>query len=122
MSKTILVVDDSKEDNATICEMVRRGGYQTISAFDGESGVKMAKENKPALVVMDVVMPGINGFQATKMITRDEGTSNIPVVICSNKHQETDKAWGIKNGAKYYFVKPANGSELLSKIKELLGS
>ena len=121
MAKKILVVDDSQTDNEAICMILQSGGYTTVKAFDGESGVEMSKKEKPDLVVMDIVMPGINGFQACKLIVKDPDTASIPVVICSNKHQETDKAWGLRNGAKHYFVKPVDARELLSKVKELIG-
>lgn len=121
MSKRILVVDDSPTDNEALCMMVREAGYEPLSAFDGETGVAKARSEKPDLVIMDVVMPGINGFQACKMIAKGEGTSHIPVLICSNKHQDTDKAWGERNGARHYFVKPASPQELVAKIKELIG-
>ena len=120
MGKKILVVDDSGTDNEALCSMVRMGGFEAISAFSGEDGIEMAKKERPALIIMDVVMPGINGFQACKAITRDPDTQHIPVVICSNKHQDTDKAWGAKNGAKHYFVKPASPGELIAKINELI--
>ena len=119
MSKKILIVDDSETDNEVLAAIVRSKGWTPFSAFDGESGVQMSKEILPDLIIMDVVMPGINGFQACKMIVRAPETKNIPIVICSNKHQDTDKAWGEKNGAKFYFVKPAKESELIAKIEEL---
>lgn len=119
MTKKILVIDDSQTDNEVLSQIVRSKGWVALSAFDGESGVKMAKESKPDLIIMDVVMPGINGFQACKMLTRSAETNSIPIIICSNKHQDTDKAWGEKNGAKFYFVKPAKPEELVLKIEEL---
>lgn len=121
MTKRVLVVDDSPTDNEALCMIVRAAGYEAFSAFDGESGVAKARSEKPDLVIMDVVMPGINGFQACKQIAKGEGTSHIPVVICSNKHQETDKTWGERNGARHYFVKPASAQELSAKLKELIG-
>lgn len=122
MSKRILVVDDSPTDNEALCMLLRSAGYEPISAFDGETGIAKARSEKPALVIMDVVMPGTNGFQACKQITKGEDTAHIPVVICSNKHQDTDKTWGERNGAKHYFVKPASPEELIAKIKELTGA
>ncbi len=119
MSLKILVVDDSPTDNEALSIMLKNAGFAVLNAFDGESGVEMAKAENPNLVLMDVVMPGINGFQACKMITKNDQTKHIPVIICSNKHQDADKAWGEKNGAKFYFVKPANEDDLISKIKEL---
>lgn len=119
MTKKILVIDDSQTDNEVLSQILRTKGWTVLSSFDGESGVKMAKAELPDLIIMDVVMPGINGFQACKMLTRAPETNSIPIIICSNKHQDTDKAWGEKNGAKFYFVKPALAEELISKIEEL---
>jgi len=90
-----------------------------IHAASGEEGVEAAKRDQPDLVLMDVVMPGLNGFQATRAITREETTKHIPVIICTTKDQETDKIWGIRQGAKDYIVKPVNAADLISKIKAL---
>jgi twitching motility two-component system response regulator PilH len=81
--------------------------------------VAQAKLSQPDLVIMDVVMPGMNGFQATRAITKDPQTQHIPVIICTTKDQETDKVWGVRQGAKDYVVKPINEAELLSKIAAL---
>ncbi|MEQ1552492.1 response regulator, partial [Sphingorhabdus sp.] len=94
-------------------------GYAVLVANSGEEGVEKAKAELPDLILMDVVMPGLNGFQATRAITRDESTKHIPVFICTTKDQETDKIWGMRQGAKDYLVKPVNGAELISKIKAL---
>jgi twitching motility two-component system response regulator PilH len=79
----------------------------------------MAKREQPDLVLMDVVMPGLNGFQATRAITREETTKHIPVFICSTKNQETDKIWGLRQGAKDYIIKPVSAPDLMAKIEEL---
>lgn len=119
MAKKILVVDDSATDNKVLCDLIVAGGYEAYSAMSGEEGVKMAVSIKPDLILMDVVMPGMNGFQACKAIVKDEATSKIPVVMVSNKHQETDVMWAQKQGAKAYFAKPIDEKELLAKIREL---
>ncbi|HYR05248.1 MAG TPA: response regulator [Gallionella sp.] len=117
--KRILVVDDSATERHIIGEILSKQGYEVTFAEDGESGVTKAKQSKPDLVVMDVVMPGMNGFQATREITKDPETQHIPVLICTTKDQETDKVWGLRQGAKDYVVKPVDAAELLSKIAAL---
>ena len=114
--KKILLVDDSPTERHTINEILVKGGYDVVLAEDGEKGVARAKSDKPDLVLMDVVMPGMNGFQACRAITTDEATKHIPVILCTSKNQETDKIWGLRQGAKDYVTKPVEANELLSKI------
>ena len=117
--KKVLVVDDSPTERHILGEILRKQGFEVIFAEDGESGVAKSKTEMPHLILMDVVMPGLNGFQATRAITHDEATKHIPVIICTTKGQETDKVWGIRQGAKDYVVKPVDAAELLSKIAAL---
>lgn len=117
--KKVLVVDDSATERHIIGEILTKHGCEVVFAEDGEAGVAKAKVEKPDLIVMDVVMPGLNGFQATRAITRDVETQHIPVILCTTKGQETDKVWGIRQGAKDYVVKPVDAAELLSKIQAL---
>ena len=114
--KKVLLVDDSPTELHVQTEMLKKGGYEVITADGGEKGVAMAKSEKPDLVVMDVVMPGMNGFQACRAITTDEATKHIPVILCTTKNQETDKVWGLRQGAKDYVTKPVDPAELLGKI------
>jgi twitching motility two-component system response regulator PilH len=114
--KKILLVDDSPTERHSINEILVKGGYDVVLAEDGEKGVARAKSDKPDLVLMDVVMPGMNGFQACRAITTDEATKHIPVILCTSKNQETDKIWGLRQGAKDYVTKPVEANELLSKI------
>ncbi len=113
----ILLVDDSKTELHVLTELLTKRGYQVRSAENGEDAFKRLGEDRPDLIIMDVVMPGQNGFQLTRAITRDPSYSDIPVIICSSKNQETDRVWGMRQGAKDYVVKPVNPDELLSKIK-----
>ncbi|MEY2839840.1 MAG: hypothetical protein RJB60_2139 [Pseudomonadota bacterium] len=113
----ILLVDDSKTELHVLSELLTKRGYQVRTAENGEDAFKRLNEERPDLVIMDVVMPGQNGFQLTRAITRDPSFSDIPVIICSSKNQETDRVWGMRQGAKDYVVKPVNPDELLSKIK-----
>lgn len=117
--KKILVVDDSPTERTFLEGMLVKAGFSVIHAASGEEGVEIAKREQPDLVLMDVVMPGLNGFQATRAITRDETTKHIPVFICTTKDQETDKIWGMRQGAKDYIVKPVSAEELIAKIKAL---
>ena len=117
--KKILVVDDSPTERHFLTELLTKNGYQVITAESGEESIEKAKSESPDLVLMDVVMPGLNGFQATRTLTRDDATKHIPVIVCTSKGQETDKMWGLRQGAQDYLVKPVNSEELLSKIAAL---
>ena len=117
--KKILLVDDSPTERHSINEILVKGGYEVVMAEDGEKGVAKAKSDNPDLVLMDVVMPGMNGFQACRAITTDEATKHIPVILCTSKNQETDKIWGVRQGAKDYVTKPVEANELLFKIAGL---
>jgi len=117
--KRILVVDDSATERHIIGEILTKNGFEVSFAESGEMGVARAKQDKPDLVIMDVVMPGLNGFQATRAIAKDPETEQIPVIICTTKDQETDKVWGMRQGAKGYLVKPIDAAELLSKVASL---
>jgi twitching motility two-component system response regulator PilH len=117
--ENVLVVDDSPTDSHLLSEMLKKNGYQVTTAASGEEGIVKAKAGKPDLILMDIVMPGMSGFEATRAITRDPDTAGIPVIICSTKGQETDKAWGLRQGAKDYLVKPINEKALMEKIKAL---
>ncbi len=117
--KKVLVVDDSPTDQHLLTQLLQKNGYTVVTANNGEEGVRKAKSEKPDLVLMDIVMPGMNGFQATRSISKDPATATIPVIVCSSKDQETDKAWGLRQGAKDYIVKPVTERELMEKIKAL---
>lgn len=119
-SKKILIVDDCETERHIIGKILTKHGYEVCYAESGEMGVIKAKQDKPDLVLMDVVMPGLNGFQATRAIGKDADTAQIPVIICTTKDQETDKIWGMRQGAKEYLVKPVNEVELLEKIVSLI--
>ena len=114
--KNILVVDDSATDRQFLSDLLAKNGYKVITAQNADEALAKAKELHPDLVLMDIVMPGQSGFQATRALAKDESTKAIPVIICTSKGQDTDKAWGIKQGARDYVVKPVKGPELLAKI------
>ena len=117
--KRILVVDDSPTERFQFTEVLTANGYEVMTAGTGEEAIAMAKSHQPDLVLMDVIMPGINGFQATRNMARDEQTRHIPVIICTTKALETDRLWGLRQGARDYLVKPVQRSDLLGKIRAL---
>ena len=118
----ILMVDDSSTDTYLYQKLLEQNGYQVITATSGKEGVLKAKSEKPDLILMDVVMPELNGFQATRQISRDPTTAGIPVIMVTNKGQESDKVWGLRQGAKDYFTKGSAEQELLGKIQALVNA
>ena len=113
----ILIVDDSKTELHHLSELLGKRGYSVRTAENGEEALRRLGEEKPDLILMDVVMPGQNGFQLTRSITRDPRFADVPVIMCTSKNQETDKVWGMRQGARDYIVKPVNADELITKIK-----
>ena len=116
----ILIVDDSPTQTLSLAKIVKKHGHETLTAKDGAEGVEMAKAELPDLVLMDVVMPGVNGFQATRQITKHHTTSHIPVIIVTTKDQETDRIWGARQGAKGYVTKPVDEDTLIETINKFL--
>lgn len=117
--RKILIVDDSATERHILSTLLTGKGYQISIAENGEDGVAKSKTEKPDLILMDVVMPGLNGFQATRAITTDEATKHIPIIMCTTKNMETDRVWGLRQGAKEFVTKPVNEAELLGKIAAL---
>lgn len=117
--KKILVVDDSPTERHVLVTLLEGKGYNIVTATNGEEGVAVAKRELPDVILMDVVMPGMNGYQATRTISRDDVTKHIPVIMCTSKDQETDKIWGMRQGAFDYLVKPVDSEALLAKLAAL---
>jgi len=115
----ILIVDDSPTERYYLTDILVKHGFTVTTAENGEEALAKIREDKPELILMDVVMPGANGFQVTRSIAKDPEMQNIPVIICSTKNQETDRVWGLRQGARDYLVKPVNPAELLAKIAAL---
>jgi twitching motility two-component system response regulator PilH len=116
----ILIVDDSPSQLMGMKRIVEKLGHECLSAEDGAAGVEAAKAERPDLILMDVVMPNLNGFQATRAISKEATTANIPVVLVTTKDQETDKVWGMRQGAKAYITKPFTETQLVEVINSLL--
>ncbi|KAF1022859.1 PleD family two-component system response regulator [Acinetobacter sp.] len=116
----ILIVDDSPTEMFRFKEILAKHGFEVIEATNGADGITIAQAELPDLVLMDVVMPGVNGFQATRQIARGASTKHIPIVIVSTKDQETDRVWGKRQGACDYLTKPIDENQLISTIKQHL--
>ena len=116
----ILIVDDSPTEIHVLKTMLDKHGFETFSAESGEDGVVKAGEEMPDLILMDIVMPGMNGFQATRKISTTEETKNIPIIIVTTKDQETDRVWGLRQGAKDFLTKPVTEKNLMDKINAAL--
>jgi len=115
----ILIVDDSPTERFYLTDILVRAGYAVSTAVNGEEAIDKIRTERPQLILMDVVMPGANGFQVTRSIARDPELAAIPVIICSSKNQETDRIWGMRQGAKDYLVKPVDPALLLASIASL---
>ena len=117
--RNVLIVDDSKTELLHLSEMLKKAGYAVTTAENGEEAMRRLEQGKPHLILMDVVMPGQNGFQLTRAISRDPRYTDIPIIMCTSKTQETDRVWGLRQGAKDYVTKPVEVTELLAKISAL---
>jgi twitching motility two-component system response regulator PilH len=118
----ILIVDDSPTEVHVMKMALERHGFRTVVAGDGAEGVRLARQMHPDLIFMDVVMPGINGFQATRTLAGDPETRSIPIVMVTSKNQQTDRIWGLRQGAVDYMVKPVSSAELVEKAQAALAA
>ena len=118
----ILIVDDSPSQLLGIQRIVEKLGHESITAEDGAAGVEVAKRELPDMVLMDVVMPNLNGFQATRTLSRDATTKHIPVILVTTKDQDTDRMWGLRQGAKAYLTKPFSEDELAEVIERIFNT
>lgn len=116
----VLIVDDSPTETHKISSILDKHGHEVLTAETGEEGVFAAKQHLPDVVLMDIVMPGLNGFQATRQLSKNESTSHIPVIIVTTKDLESDRLWGMRQGAKGYLTKPVEDATLLKTINEVL--
>ena len=117
---TVMIVDDSPTEVHVMKTALEKHGFDTVAATDGTECISLARQVHPDLIFMDVVMPGINGFQATRRLSKDPDTAAIPVVMVTTKDQETDRIWGMRQGAVDYLVKPVSASALVAKAREVI--
>ena len=115
--RSVLIVDDSKTELMFLTDLLQKNQMSVRTAEGADEAFKRLAEAKPDLILMDVVMPGQNGFQLTRSITRDARFTGVPVIMCTSKNQETDKVWGMRQGARDYVVKPVDTDELITKIR-----
>lgn len=118
----VLIVDDSPTEVHVLQTMLTKNGHQVVVATSGEDGIEMAEAERPDLILMDVVMPGMNGFQATRQISKNGDTASIPVIMVTTKDQETDKVWAMRQGAKDYIVKPVQEKALIEHVNMVLSA
>jgi twitching motility two-component system response regulator PilH len=116
----VLIIDDSPTETYKLTSMLEKNGHVVLTADNGEAGIAMAQKELPDVVLMDVVMPGLNGFQATRQLTKTPETSHIPVIIVTTKDQQTDRVWGMRQGAKAYLSKPITQDVLMAAMAEVL--
>lgn len=117
---TILIVDDSPTELHTLRGMLEKNGYSVLEADTAENGVDVAISDQPDVILMDIVLPGLNGFQATRQLSKSKETEHIPVVMVTSKDQETDKVWGMRQGAKAYLTKPVSETELINILGDVI--
>lgn len=117
---TVLIVDDSPTESRIFSNMLGKAGYRVETATNGEQGIEMARRLQPDVILMDVIMPVLNGFQATRMLHRDAATAGIPIILVTTKDQPTDRVWGMRQGAVDYLIKPVAATELLARVQAAL--
>lgn len=114
-----MVVDDSPTERLALLELLAKNGFEVVTCESGEEAIVKSKSEMPDLILMDVVMPGMNGYQATRSISRDKATCSIPIIMCTSKGQETDRIWGMRQGALDYMVKPVDHQALIDRIRAI---
>ena len=117
--KKVLIIDDSKTELMFLTDLLVKNSFTVKTAENAEDAFRRLAEEKPELILMDVVMPGQNGFQLTRAISRDPLYADVPIIMCTSKNQETDRVWGMRQGARDYITKPVDSTELIAKIKAL---
>ena len=116
----ILVIEDSPTDQAVFSKWLEKAGHEVVIRDNAEDGLAFVRERSPHLILMDVVLPGMSGFQATRALARYQETKSIPVLLISTKGMETDRAWGLRQGATGYIVKPPREDEFIARINQLV--
>ncbi len=118
----VLIVDDSRVYRYTLSKLIKAWGHEVLIAKSGEQAMTIAREKKPEIILMDIVMPGMNGYQTKRMLARDEATSGIPVIFVSTRSDETDRIWGLRQGASAYVTKPVKPEDLMSAISNAVAA
>ncbi|TNF07834.1 MAG: response regulator [Gammaproteobacteria bacterium] len=116
----ILIVDDSPTETHQLTGLLQKNGYEVLAAISGEDGLELAAREQPDAILMDIVLPGVNGFQTTRQLSKASETEHIPVIIVTTKDQDTDKVWGMRQGAKAYLTKPVSEKSLITVLKEVI--
>jgi twitching motility two-component system response regulator PilH len=116
----VLIADDSPTDQHILSRALEKHGFETVLARDGEEAIRLAEQRSPDVILMDIVMPGMNGYQATRHLAHNPSTAGIPIVIVSTKTQETDRVWGLRQGAVSYLTKPVSDDELVAAVRDAL--
>ena len=117
----VLIADDSPTDQHVLVSALEKHGFETLIAKDGQEAIRLAAERSPDVILMDIVMPGMNGYQATRRLAQDPATASIPILIVSTKTQEADRIWGLRQGAVQYLTKPVSEAELVAAVRAVLG-
>jgi twitching motility two-component system response regulator PilH len=118
----VLIADDSPTDQHVLSQALQKHGFDTLMASDGEEAIRLAGERSPDVILMDIVMPGMNGWQATRRLAQNPSTAAIPVVVISTKTQDTDRAWALRQGAVSYLTKPVSDADLVAAVRNALES
>ena len=116
----VLIADDSPTDQHILSRALEKHGFETVLAKDGEEAIRLAEQRSPDVILMDIVMPGMNGYQATRHLAHNPATAGIPIVIVSTKTQEADRVWGLRQGAVRYLTKPVSDDELVAAVRDAL--
>lgn len=122
MKKRVLIIDDSEGEVRLLTDLLKRAGYEVMAAFDGIEGIDLARREMPDVIVMDIVMPELNGFQATRQLASDEQTRNIPVVVLSAKDEEIDRVWAFRQGARAYLNKGREQKNLIQTLDQVMAA
>ena len=118
----ILMVDDSPAQLYSLRKIVEEGGHEAVTAESGEQALEIASDENPEVILMDIVMPGMSGYQTKRNLGRNESTRHIPVIFVSTKSGESDRAWGLRQGAMEYVTKPVNPNKLLTAISAVMAA
>ena len=116
---TILVVEDTPSTRDLICNYLRKSGYQVVEANNGKDALTKALNQKPDIVVTDVIMPEMNGFELCRSLKKNPDTQNLPIVLCTSKNQNIDRMWGMKQGANIYLTKPFTEEQIIQAVKSV---